>query len=112
MRHHEQHHQRPDLGSACHIINNRIADNKNTFYGYGITVNGSRNYIGNNAILNNNFALVGNASATNNFVVQNKFVGNPGSTFSIYNIFPVTELSANAASSFTNANAWVNTFFP
>jgi len=101
------------VGSACHIINNRIADNKNTFYGNGITINGSRNYIGNNAILNNNFALVGSGSAaTNNFVVQNKFIGNSGSVISGNNIFPITELPASAGGSFTNANAWVNVFFP
>jgi len=101
------------VGSACHIINNRIADNKNTFYGNGITINGSLNYIGNNAVLNNNFALAGSGSAaTNNFVVQNKFIGNPGSAISGNNIFPVTELPASAGGSFTNANAWVNVFFP
>ncbi|MDR3458870.1 MAG: right-handed parallel beta-helix repeat-containing protein [Verrucomicrobiae bacterium] len=100
-----------NLSSACCIINNRIADHVGN-PGNALFLTGTINYIAGNAVINNNFGLyTGTLAATNNCIIQNRFLSSLNTSVSIYDIFPTVE-PAYGTYNFATTNSLVNLFFP
>src|SRR5579883_3089423 len=93
------------VGNSCHIVNNRIANHTGN-PGDGLYVSGRYSVIANNSVLNNTYGIYCYSTGTNDVIVQNKFIGNPYTSTSIYDICPMSYLNASTAQNATNANAW------
>ena len=100
------------IGSSCRVMNNRIANHSN-INADAILIQGTYNYIAENSILNNAFALnAGGAGVTNNCIIQNRFLLSTQTVVNGNNMFPIVEMGPVSGGSFANTNSFINIIYP